>query len=67
MDVSEKNVYAEFLMQRSLELCLGCMPCSAPSNPPLIKWREAYWGFFSVLVFLLPPPPVRKLFCRHPC
>jgi len=26
-------------------------------NLPLIKWREAYWCYFSVLVFLLPSLP----------
>jgi len=49
--------YAGILVQRSLEVSPGCMP-SAPSNPPLIKWREAYWCYFSVLVvFLCSPPP----------
>jgi len=26
-------------------------------NPPLIKWREAYWCNFSVLVVSSTPPP----------
>jgi len=41
MVVSPKKVftfYARLLMQRSLEVCFGCM-----SIPPLIKRREAYW------------------------
>jgi len=33
---------------------LRCMSSASP-NPSLIKWREAYWCHFSVLVFLLPP------------
>jgi len=32
----------------------GCMPF-APFNLPLRKWREAYWCYFSVLVFPSPP------------
>jgi len=28
---------------------------SVSSNPPLIKTREAYWCYFSVVVFPLPP------------
>jgi len=39
-------------MQRSLEVKPGCMP-SAPPNSLLIKQKEAYWCYFSVLVFLL--------------
>jgi len=35
-------------MQRSLEVSLGCMP-NAPPNPLLIKQREAYWCYFSVV------------------
>jgi len=51
------------LVQRSLE-GPGCMP-SAPFNPPLIKWKGAYWCYFSIVVFLLPPFPP-NFFCRHP-
>jgi len=28
---------------------------SAPHNSPLIKWREAFWYYFSVLVFIATP------------
>jgi len=35
-----------------IEVILWCMP-SAPPKPPLIKWREAYLCYFSVLVFPL--------------
>jgi len=35
---------------------------SASSNLPLIKRREAYWCYFSVLVFPLPP----KIFLPTP-
>jgi len=54
--------YAELLAQCFLEVIPGCMP-SALSYPPLI-WKEAYWCYFSVLVFLLPSP--RKFFCQRP-
>jgi len=47
--------YSEFLIQRLFELSPRCMPC-APPNPTLIKMREAYWCYFSVLAFSLPPP-----------
>jgi len=29
---------------------------SAPSNLTLVKWRDAYWCYFSVLVLLLATP-----------
>jgi len=48
--------YAGLLGQHSLEVSPGCMS-SASSNLSLIKWREAYWCYFSVLVFLLPLSP----------
>jgi len=55
MNVSPKMIfafYSEPLIPRLLKVRPGCMPC-APPNLPLIKWREAYWCFFSILVFLL--------------
>jgi len=55
--------YTGLLVQRSLEVSPGCMP-SAPSNLPLIKWMDACLCYFSVLVFLLPPP--QNFFSRHP-
>jgi len=45
--------YVGLLLQCSLEVTPGCMP-SASFNPLLIKRREAYWCYFSVLVFPLP-------------
>jgi len=48
--------YARLLVQRSPQVSPGYIP-GPPSNPPLIKWREAYWCYFSALgVFFVPPP-----------
>jgi len=33
----------------------GCLPSFAPYNSPLMKWREAFMCYFSVLVFYWPP------------
>jgi len=50
------SLLSELLIQRLLEVSPGYMPF-APSNQTLIKWREAYWCYFSVLDFSLPPLP----------
>jgi len=49
--LSPTNVVAGLLLQRSLEVSPGCMPSATP-NPLPIKWRKAYWCYFSKLVFL---------------
>jgi len=57
MGVSPKKVFS-FSVRGILDVaCPGCIP-SAPSNQPLIKWREVYWCYFSVLAFLLLPPTI---------
>jgi len=65
MSVSPKkvNTFAEPLMQRPWGGGPGCVP-SIPLKPPLLKGKESYWCFFSVLVFLLPSP--WTFFCRGP-
>jgi len=52
-----KNVftfYAGLLMHHFIKVSPWCIS-SAPPNPlaPLIKWREFYWCYFSVIVFPL--------------
>jgi len=64
MDIFHKKVftfYVGLLVQRSLEVSSGCM-LSASSNSPLIKRREAYCYYFSVLVF----PLLQKIFLPTP-
>jgi len=39
------------LMQHSLEVGLESMPI-APPNPALIKWKEAYWCYFSAFLLV---------------
>jgi len=50
-------------MQQSVEVSLGLLS-KAPHNSPLVKWKETYWCYFSVLVFLFALP--WKIFCRRP-
>jgi len=44
MNISQKKIFTfnpGLLLQRLLEVSLGCMACAFP-YPTLIKWREAY-------------------------
>jgi len=54
-------------VQFPFEVNPGCMP-SAPSNSPLIKWREAIsrlGASFAALKIFLPNPCFST--CRHFC
>jgi len=53
--------YVGLLLQRFPRVSRGCKPSAPPITPP-IKRMEAFWCYFSVLVFLLPPR--QEIFCQ---